>query len=66
MREIAVREKLPERYVRRILELAFLAPDITETILEGQQPEDLMLEDLVMGGNLPTDWLKQRRLLHFV
>ena len=66
MREIAVREKLHERYVRRLLELAFLAPDITEAILEGRQPEDLMLEDLVMGGNLPTDWSLQRKLLHFV
>ena len=64
MREIAVREKLPERYLRRLLELAFLAPDITETILQGRQPRDLMLEDLVMGDNLPTDWSKQRKLLH--
>ena len=64
MREIAVREKLPERYLRRLLELAFLAPDITEAILQGRQPRDLMLEDLVMGHNLPTDWSKQRKLLH--
>ena len=66
MREIAVREKLHERYVRRLLELAFLAPDITEAILEGRQPEDLMLEDLVMGHNPPSEWTKQRELLHFV
>ncbi len=66
LREIAEREALPERYVRRVLELAFLAPDITQAILDGGQPETLTLEDLVMGGNLPPDWARQRKRLGFI
>jgi hypothetical protein len=63
LREIALREKLHERYVRRILELAFLAPDITEIILDGRQPADLMLQEIVPDGALPLDWASQRKLL---
>jgi DNA invertase Pin-like site-specific DNA recombinase len=63
LREIAMREHLHERYVRRILELAFLAPDITEIILDGRQPADLMLQDIVPDGALPLDWACQRKLL---
>jgi hypothetical protein len=63
LREIALREKLHERYVRRILELAFLAPDITEIILDGRQPADLMLQEIVPDGALPLDWANQRKLL---
>jgi hypothetical protein len=63
LREIALREKLHERYVRRILELSFLAPDITEIILDGRQPADLMLQEIVPDGALPLDWASQRKLL---
>jgi hypothetical protein len=63
LREIALREKLHERYVRRILELAFLAPDITEIILDGRQPADLMLQEIVPDGALPLDWASQRKQL---
>ncbi len=66
LRGIAEREALPERYVRRVLELAFLAPDITHAILDGGQPETLTLEDLVMGGNLPPDWTQQRKRLGLI
>ena len=38
IKEIAVRENSDERYVARVLKLAFLAPDITAAILDGQQP----------------------------
>ena len=65
IKEIANREKLLERYVRRIPELAFLSPDITEAVLDGRQPEDMMLEELVAGGNLPLAWPDQGRLLRF-
>jgi DNA invertase Pin-like site-specific DNA recombinase len=60
---IAERESLPDRYVRRLLELAFLAPDVTEAILDGRQPADLMLQDIVPHGTLPLDWSEQRKLL---
>jgi DNA invertase Pin-like site-specific DNA recombinase len=63
LREIGLGENLHERYVRRILELAFLAPDITEVILDGRQPADLMLQEIVPDGVLPLDWASQRKLL---
>ena len=46
------------------IELAFLAPDITEAILDGRQPRDMMLEEIMRNG-LPISWVLQRRILHF-
>ncbi len=43
----------------RILHLAFLAPDIVEAILDGQQPADLDLEQLLKG--IPHAWQNQQR-----
>ena len=48
-RAIAVRDVLAERHVSRILPLTFLAPDITEAILDGRQPADLELDRLLKG-----------------
>ena len=39
--EIARREHLTGRHVRRVMRLAFLAPRIVEAIAEGRQPADL-------------------------
>jgi site-specific DNA recombinase len=60
---IAQAERLSERYVARIIPLAFLAPDITEAILEGSQPQDLTLAKLCQ--HLPFAWPEQRRTLGF-
>jgi site-specific DNA recombinase len=46
-----------ERYISRIIPLAFLAPDITEAILEGRQVPDLSLEKCVV--ELPFVWTLQ-------
>ena len=51
-----------ERYIRKILPLAYLAPDITEAILHGTQSPTLELKHLV-GGKLPLSWNEQRTLL---
>ena len=51
------------RYLRKIIPCAFLAPDIVETILEGRQPSELTLAQIV--DRLPTDWGAQRRRLGF-
>jgi site-specific DNA recombinase len=63
IRAIAQEERLTERYVARIIALAFLAPDITEAILEGSQPHDLTLAQLCQ--RLPLAWPEQRRTLGF-
>jgi hypothetical protein len=60
---IAQAERLSGRYVARILPLACLAPDITEAILEGRQPQDLTLAKLCQ--RLPLAWSRQRRALGF-
>jgi hypothetical protein len=45
--------------------LAFLAPDITEAILEGTQPIELSLDRLLSAMPLPLDWDAQRAALGF-
>jgi len=64
--EIAAAEGVTDRYVRRLLDLAFLAPDIVAAILEGSQPADLSAERLTRLPNLPAGWAEQQRLLGFV
>lgn len=61
--EIAAREKLDKGYVSRVLDLAFLAPDIVEAIVAGHQPANLTAQQLLRGIKLPLDWAEQRRLL---
>jgi hypothetical protein len=41
--------------------MAFLAPDITEAILEGRQPPQMTLETLM--ADMPADWDGQRKQL---
>jgi hypothetical protein len=55
---------LPDPYLRRIAGLAFLAPDIQQSILVGRQPAGLTLKRLI-GSELPLDWREQRRRLGF-
>ena len=62
--ELADQEGCHVRYVRNVLKLAFLAPDITGAILEGRQPAHLTLADLVRA-ELPASWSAQRALLGF-
>ena len=60
---LASRHDLSEPYVRRILRLAYLAPDIVEAIAEGRQPRSLTLAKLL--SPLPLAWVEQRRALRF-
>jgi site-specific DNA recombinase len=62
-RAIAQKLHLDERYVRRVLECAFLAPDIVESILDGRQPSDLTFARLTRS--LPVSWVEQRNQLGF-
>jgi DNA invertase Pin-like site-specific DNA recombinase len=55
---VARSERVTVRYVRRILEGAFLAPDIVERVLEGRQPPGFSVETFRRG--LPMNWQEQR------
>ena len=66
MAEIASREGVDKSYVSRVMNLAFLATDITESIILGRQPADLSVEKLTKRIDLPLDWMQQRQLLGFV
>ena len=57
---IANEEGVSERYLSRVLRLAFLAPDITEAILDGYQPPELGLDKVLRG--VPLTWADQRQL----
>jgi hypothetical protein len=61
--EIALREGFTARYVRRLLGLAFLAPEMVEAIASGHQPPDLTAEALSQRINLPLDWSAQKEAL---
>ncbi len=61
-RDLAAQEGYDERYVSRLLPLAFLSPEITEALLEGKQPEHWSLDTLL--GKVPLDWSDQRNLLN--
>ena len=62
-RSIARLTGLDERYAGRILDCAFLAPDIVEAILDGRQPADLGIQKLLR--DLPVMWVEQRKRLGF-
>ncbi|HTM94468.1 MAG TPA: recombinase family protein, partial [Croceibacterium sp.] len=65
-RHLPVCRKSPEtQYGRRLIGLAFLAPDLQQAILDGTQPADLTLDHLI-AKPLPTDWKAQRQLFHHV
>ena len=49
--------------VKRLLPLGYLAPDIVEAILDGQQPADLTVSTLNIGYKLPIVWADQRTKL---
>ncbi len=50
-------------YVTRVIYLAFLAPDIVQRIVRGEQPVDLTADRLIRMGPLPVAWEDQRVLL---
>ena len=62
--EIAAREGLAVRYVGRLIRLAFLAPDIVESIVEGRQPTSLTAEALTRHIEMPLEWRSQKTALN--
>jgi hypothetical protein len=49
----------------RLVRLSYLAPDITQAILDGRQPSDLTAEKLLEHSRLPLAWHDQRIALGF-
>ena len=61
---IAAREGLTVRYVGRLIRLAFLAPEIVASIVEGRQPKTLTAEALTRRIELPLSRCEQRTALN--
>ena len=62
---LAEREGISRSYFTRLVRLSYLAPDITQAILDGRQPPDLTAEKLLEHSRLPLAWPDQRTLLGF-
>jgi site-specific DNA recombinase len=60
---IAKEESISNDYISRVINLAFLAPDIVQRIHRGEQPPDLNAERLIRMVPLPLEWDKQREIL---
>ena len=65
IKEIAEAEQLDQSHVTRMINKAFLAPDIIRAILNGSQPAHLTLKHLKQFRALPNDWNTQKSLLGF-
>ncbi len=63
LRALSREHGLAERYMSRVLKLAYLAPDIVEAILEGRQPPTLTLQAFMQ--EVPERWDVQRRKFGF-
>jgi hypothetical protein len=61
--EIATRHRVDASDVSRELQLAFLAPDLVELILDGRQSTGLTTNRLRRIGDLPPLWDEQREAL---
>jgi site-specific DNA recombinase len=60
---LAKREGVSPSYFTRLVRLGYLAPDITEAILDGRQPRDLTADKLLAHSRLPLGWHEQRTVL---
>jgi ParB-like chromosome segregation protein Spo0J len=62
LQELAQRHGISRRYIRRLVGLAFLSPQLVEAILQGRQPIELSATRLT-ELDLPLDWTEQHKLL---
>ncbi|MGB9649906.1 MAG: recombinase family protein, partial [Stellaceae bacterium] len=62
LQELAKRDGISRRYIRRLVGLAFLSPQLVEAILQGRQPVELTATRLT-ELDLPLDWTEQHKLL---
>lgn len=54
---------LKPEYVRRLLNFAYLAPDIKRAIMQGEQPTMMRLQDVLEMREMA--WERQRQILGF-
>ena len=59
--DIARSEKISASFLSRYYRLVLLAPDIVEAILDGRQPAQMTMKDLLVPFSF--EWEKQRTLL---
>jgi site-specific DNA recombinase len=62
---LAQREGVSRSYFTRLVRLSYLAPDLTQAILDGRQPSDLTAKKLLEHSRLPLAWHDQRTALGF-
>jgi site-specific DNA recombinase len=62
---LAKRRGVSPSYFTRLVRLSYLAPEITEAILDGRQPLDLTADKLLAHSRLPHGWHEQRTVLGF-
>ncbi len=62
--EIAAATRHSESYIRTRAQLAFLSPAIQKVILNGRQPPELTLEQIIRKP-IPLDWDRQARIYGF-
>lgn len=60
--QIAVRSKRCRCYLAKLYRVAHLAPDITEGIMSGRQPQHISTR-MLLNAKLPLSWTDQRTVL---
>lgn len=65
IREIAQAEEVTASYVTRLIQIGFMAPDLMQIIVRGQQPPHLTAHALLTAGGLPLSWEEQALKLGF-
>lgn len=63
MTEVSEAEGHEPHYFAVLVKLSYLAPDITEAIIEGRQPARLNRQQLARMRQWPMDWTEQRALI---
>ncbi len=62
MQAIADRERVTQRRVAHLVDLAFLAPDIIQAIVDGRQPVTLTADSLIKSRHRMV-WADQRTMI---
>ncbi len=58
-KDIVEREGISASYVGDVMKLAFLSPSIVEDIIQGRQPDGLMVSHLTKVEDMPLRWADQ-------